>query len=210
MISQDGGLYFRNPATEGIYYTGTKATYRMIRFIDNTSDTSGNGISIGGGGLTIIGGGESANTVVAQVSTGGSESMYVCNDGNVDIISNLQNGWDSRKVMTLNTSGYLMLPSYINSPTDNNENPTVSQFIVTNGSDHYYRKASTAHAMAAIRGSASGTWGINVTGYSKSVLDSGNNSSTTTFAYSKAGLNYGDYTWLAGWNGYELRAVNKS
>lgn len=36
------------------------------------------------------------------------------------------------------------------------------------------------------------------------------NSSATTFAYSKSGLNYGDFTWLAAWNGYELRAVNKS
>ena len=36
------------------------------------------------------------------------------------------------------------------------------------------------------------------------------NSSDTTFAYSKPGMNYGDYTWLAGWNGYELRAVNKN
>ena len=42
-----------------------------------------------------------------------------------------------------------------------------------------------------------------------SVTDIGN-STATTFAYSKSGLNYGDYTWLAGWNGYELRAVNKS
>lgn len=33
---------------------------------------------------------------------------------------------------------------------------------------------------------------------------------TTTFAYSKAGMNYGDYTWLAGWNGSELRAVDKN
>ena len=31
----------------------------------------------------------------------------------------------------------------------------------------------------------------------------------TTFAYSKSGMNYGDYTWLAGWNGYELRSVSK-
>lgn len=37
-----------------------------------------------------------------------------------------------------------------------------------------------------------------------------NGSSHTTFAYSKAGLGYGDYTWLAGWNGCELRAINKS
>ena len=30
-----------------------------------------------------------------------------------------------------------------------------------------------------------------------SILDAGN-STTTTFAYSKAGLNYDEYTWLAG------------
>ena len=45
---------------------------------------------------------------------------------------------------------------------------------------------------------------------SKNVIDAGNNSSKTTFAYSKSGMNYGDYSWLAGWNGYELRAVAKS
>ena len=42
-----------------------------------------------------------------------------------------------------------------------------------------------------------------------SIRDIGNDA-TTTFAYSKAGLNYDEYTWLAGWNNYELRAVNKS
>lgn len=36
------------------------------------------------------------------------------------------------------------------------------------------------------------------------------NGTNTTFAHSKAGMNYADFTWLAGWNGYELRAVNKS
>jgi len=30
------------------------------------------------------------------------------------------------------------------------------------------------------------------------------------FAYSKSGLNYGDYSWLAGWNDGELRAVDKN
>lgn len=29
-------------------------------------------------------------------------------------------------------------------------------------------------------------------------------------AYSKSGLDYGNYSWLAGWNGEELRAVNKN
>lgn len=41
------------------------------------------------------------------------------------------------------------------------------------------------------------------------VKDSGN-STKITFSYSKSGLNYSDYTWLAAWNGYELRAVNKN
>lgn len=36
------------------------------------------------------------------------------------------------------------------------------------------------------------------------------NGTNTTFAYSKAEMNYADFTWLAGWNGYELRGVNKS
>ena len=42
-----------------------------------------------------------------------------------------------------------------------------------------------------------------------SILDSGD-AHSTSFAYSKSGLNYDDYTWLAVWNGYELRSVNKS
>lgn len=37
-----------------------------------------------------------------------------------------------------------------------------------------------------------------------------NSGATTTFAYSKAGMGYGDFTWLAAWNGNELRAINKS
>ena len=36
-----------------------------------------------------------------------------------------------------------------------------------------------------------------------------NNNQNVTFAYSKAGMDYGDYTWLAAWNGEELRAVAK-
>lgn len=34
--------------------------------------------------------------------------------------------------------------------------------------------------------------------------------SSTYSNYGAAGLDYGSYTWLAGWNGYELRAVHKS
>lgn len=41
-------------------------------------------------------------------------------------------------------SGHVQL-NYINSDTENDENPAVSQILVTNGTDGYYRKASLAH-----------------------------------------------------------------
>lgn len=42
------------------------------------------------------------------------------------------------------------------------------------------------------------------------VRDSANNNANITFSYASAGMNYADYTWLAAWNGYQLRAVHKS
>ena len=96
--------------TTSIKYQGTKATYSMIKFKDNTSDTYGNGIVIGGGGLTIVGGGEAADTTLAQYSTGGSETLELVNDGSVYIRSNLNNGWSSRKDFVFNTSGYIETP----------------------------------------------------------------------------------------------------
>nr|DAL66807.1 MAG TPA: hypothetical protein [Bacteriophage sp.] len=50
---------------------------------------------------------------------------------------------------------------------------------------------------------------INPSYTTQRVIDSGNGT-WTSLAYSKSGMNYDDYTWLAGWNNYELRAVNKN
>lgn len=43
-----------------------------------------------------------------------------------------------------------------------------------------------------------------------SVIDSGNNTTKITFAYSKDAMTIGNATWIAAWNGYELRAMNKN
>lgn len=72
---------------------------------------------------------------------------------------------------------------------------------------------STTDSLSAAQGKALKTLvdGKAAMGHThKSVIDNGNGTNTTTFAYSKAGMNYGDYTWLAGWNGYELRTINKN
>lgn len=92
--------------TGNIRYEGSKGTYDMITFVDNNADTYGNGICIGGGGLTIIGGGESANAVLSQHTSGGDEYMIVANDAAIDFFSNLQDGWNSRKAGSFDTSGY--------------------------------------------------------------------------------------------------------
>lgn len=65
-----------------------------------------------------------------------------------------------------------------------------------------------AMTQAAIKSALNGKSGTDHT--HTYIIDCGNNASKTTLAYSKAGLGYLEYTWLAAWNGYELRAVNKN
>lgn len=74
-----------------------------------------------------------------------------------------QDAVGANTIPTRDGSGYTYF-NYINSNTGNSENPSVSQVIVTNGSDGFYRKASIAHLTSAVQSNASGTWSINVTG----------------------------------------------
>ena len=98
--------------TGNIGYTGSKNTYSMIRFINNTTDAYGNGISIGGGGLTIIGGGKSATTIEGQHTTGGDENMVIANDGAIDFYTNCQNGFGSAHHITMNEDGSITASSF--------------------------------------------------------------------------------------------------
>ena len=91
--------------TGNIGYTGSKATYSMIRFINNTVDSYGNGISIGGGGLTVIGGGESATVIEGQHTTGGDKNMVIANDDAIDFYTNCQEGFSKAKHIIMNTDG---------------------------------------------------------------------------------------------------------
>ena len=90
-----------NAMTGPIKYKGSKATYEMIRFLDNLENNTGNGIIIGGGGFTAIGGGESVSTLTnsPEIFYGASyeqlgeyERMAICNDQNIDFFTNLQSG----------------------------------------------------------------------------------------------------------------------
>lgn len=76
----EGNLVFKG--AKEIKFIGSKQTSSMIRFIDNTSDAYGNGISIGGGGSTVIGAGESA---MSYVTNGGDEKLFLLSDGAINI-----------------------------------------------------------------------------------------------------------------------------
>lgn len=128
-------------------------------------------------------------------------------------------------------AGTIALTSDI--PTNNNQLSNGAGYITSSGSCKYAtsagsansaNSASTATKLATARtisitgsvigsGSFDGSGNITIattTGHTHSYVADSSDGKNTTFAYSKAGLNYGDYSWLAGWNGYELRAVNKN
>ena len=142
--------------TGNIRYKGSKNTYDMITFVDNNADTHGNGICIGGGGLTIIGGGESANAVLSQHTSGGNEYMIVANDAAIDFFSNLQNGWNSRKAGSFDTSGYW------NGAGFKKDNSSDSYVLLGGGGHKAISSLSVNYASSA--GSASSVAWSNVSG----------------------------------------------
>ena len=142
--------------TGNIRYKGSKSTYDMITFVDNNADTYGNGICIGGGGLTIIGGGESANAFLSQHTSGGDEYMIVANDAAIDFFSNLQDGWNSRKAGSFDTSGYW------NGAGFKKDNSSDSYVLLGGGGHKAISSLSVNYASSA--GSASSVAWSNVSG----------------------------------------------
>lgn len=142
--------------TGNIRYKGSKSTCDMITFVDNNADTYGNGICIGGCGLTIIGGGESANTVLSQHTSGRDEYMIVANDAAIYFFSNLQNGWNSRKAGSFDTSGYW------NGAGFKKDNSSDSYVLLGGGGHKAISSLSVNYASSA--GSASSVAWSNVSG----------------------------------------------
>lgn len=98
----EGNLVFKG--AKEIKFIGSKQTYSMIRFIDNISDTYGNGISIGGGGSTVIGAGESA---MSYVTNGGDERLFLLSDGAINIEAG-GNTISNRKGFQVTSDGHIL------------------------------------------------------------------------------------------------------
>ena len=78
----------------------------------------------------------------------GSDGIWCPPDGgNADTIDGFhasQTRDSANTCVVRDANGYTQL-GYINSDTPDDENPSISQVIVTNGSDDYYRRASLGH-----------------------------------------------------------------
>lgn len=256
-MNKDQFVHKANPVFDGnlncrgnIWFNGEVASKLMIQFLES-GNVDGHGISIGGGGMTIIGGGESAYTIAqyytndGTVKNGGAEKMIVGNDGIIEFLTNCQNGFSSAKHITMNTDGTISAEGF-------NGKSIISSLVSGTHLAGNQGKAiinstaaGTGYNMLARMKSPNGVWTLgsyrgefvlNYTGddvisagtnaitravalfredgtssfafanhtHSK-VSDSGNNQDLT-FAYSKAGL--ASTSWLAGWNGTELRAIS--
>lgn len=91
--------------TGNIAFNSGSRNADIIRFI--SGDQNGSGIAIGDGGTTIIGGGESAQTLQPAAGSGATEQMIIANDQGIDFYVNCQNGAASAVKVTLNTNGLL-------------------------------------------------------------------------------------------------------
>lgn len=154
--------------TGNISYRGSKATYKMIEFIDNSSDAYGNGIAIGGGGLTIIGGGESADVVKSTSTTGGDERLILANDGAIDIYTNCQNGIDKATHITIDNTGL-----YSGTAAKANSVP----WSGVTGKPSTYTPSSHTHSMANITDWGSYIYDAHISRTANTVLAAPNGSS---------------------------------
>ena len=176
---------------------------------DNTwSDT------ISGGTLKIT-----ANSNTVTIGSQNANFCHIYNSANIPFIFN-----NTVETTTggLGTTSYPWNDMYVNLSdgtsdfTDNTELLTSyasnNGFADTNAKYKVYKRDAIC-MYNYIKTKASGTWGISISGNAATATKANglvDGTSTMTSAYNKAGLAYADYTWLAGWNGYELRAVNKS
>ena len=97
-----GSLAFDNVAN-AIYFKNAQGSYPMIKFA-GSSDQWGHGLIMGGGGIVVIGAGESSDTIASGKSAG-TENTYIGADSEVIVHTNVNSGMSSAKTYTFGSSG---------------------------------------------------------------------------------------------------------
>jgi hypothetical protein len=136
----------------------------------------------------------SSGSISGNAATATIASTVTVNSGNTSaawypIVWHSGNTVYSSSGVEIYAAGNYIRCQYINT-TDNDESG-ITRFVIKNG-DSYHRSATTTVAADIIRGVASGTWSINVTGSAGSAT-----TATTANRLERYGIIYGD-----DWNTY--------
>lgn len=93
-----------------VKYTNATTTYTSDLLTFNSGNNSyGNNVALGGGGNTIIGGGESYSAQLNALAGNGAEACYVCADNAIYLKSNC-NTFANAKTTTIGTDGKVACP----------------------------------------------------------------------------------------------------
>ena len=92
--------------TGAIKYQGSKKTFDMISFINNPENEYGNGIRVGGGGVVVVGAGESTNTVFTGAGAkGDTETLFLTSDQDMRLLVGQNSGYAAQRGMIITASG---------------------------------------------------------------------------------------------------------
>ena len=141
--TMSGAITFNASTVDAIKYAGSKNTYTMIKFINNTTDVNGNGIMIGGGGSVYIGSGESAANLYSALGSpsGGDEAIHISGDDAIKFYSNCQTIKD-RKETTYDKSGNWTMPGQITATQFNGPSKSMYSSGYGNGVLTYLQTSS--------------------------------------------------------------------
>ena len=156
-------------STNGVSYNASTGALTATSF-------SGAGTGLTGTASSLSIGGNAATATSATTATNWGTYGGVPTAGSVP---------GANGIPRADASGYIYF-NYINSNTPNSENPAVSQVIVTNGSDNYYRKSSIASFTTYLSGTASSLTAGTAT--TANALNTGNSYTGTAFTASTGNI----------------------
>jgi len=84
---------------------------RNANIVQTDHVTNGENVFFGGGGITVIGAGESASTYRTNEAASSSEILKLISDGNIEMYTNIQSGYPGTKVLTASTTGNVNISS---------------------------------------------------------------------------------------------------
>ncbi|NPA46263.1 MAG: hypothetical protein GXO24_03515 [Chlorobi bacterium] len=154
-----------------IYFHDTLRGNHKVRFLTRTAYHNGYGVSINPGEGLVLGGGESANRLAANVDLSSTEILYLTSDQSgtsqaIKFITSLQSSWDDRVealtitgegkigIGTNSPSGHVQIAGTSNDAGPNDTgNPGADLVIGPIGGTHMEFDTNEIHAMNGTNGS---------------------------------------------------------